>query len=165
MQFEYEITANDYLDATLLYWKLRFGHKQVRRAAFSILVGVFFILVASRPDCDLAAGVLLAALGALWVVGGVRIIFPQSYIYREYRKSGLAGKKFKAELNAESFEVTGEYEAWWIQWRAVRHKGENQRVFVFYPEGGTLFIFGKTYLSSEQQSQLRRMSGLVGSKG
>jgi hypothetical protein len=165
MQFEYEITANDYLDATLLYWKLKFGHKQVRRAAFWILVGVFFILVGSRTDCDLAAGVLLAALGAWWIVCGLRIIFPQSYIYRAYRKADLAGRKFKADINEEGFAVTGEYEAWRIQWPGVRIKGENEHLFVFYPGGGTLFIFGKMYLSSEQQSELRRMSGLAASTG
>lgn len=73
----------------------------------------------------------------------------------------MAGKRFKADVNEDGFEVTGDLCSWHVRWLRVRPKGENERVFIFtlYPEG-TIFMFGKRYLNDEQQQELRRLSGL-----
>jgi len=38
-------------------------------------------------------------------------------------------------------------------------KGEDKSVFMLYVEG-TLFIFGKKYLTDEQQHELRRLAAI-----
>jgi hypothetical protein len=42
-----------------------------------------------------------------------------------------------------------------VAWSEVHLKGENKRVFMFYAKG-TIFIFGKKYLTDEQQRDIRR---------
>ena len=83
---------------------------------------------------------------------------------RAYQRSELAGKRFQAEIDVDGFDVTGPLNSWRVRWEGVRLKGEDERVFVL-SSGGTLFMFGKKYLSNEQQDELRRLSGLAGSSG
>jgi len=82
------------------------------------------------------------------------------YFRRAYFKTDLVGKKFKADVNEIGFDVTGDECAWRVKWAAVREKGENERLFLFYSHG-TLFVFGKEFFGSEEQGQLRKFSGLA----
>jgi hypothetical protein len=73
--------------------------------------------------------------------------------------SELAGKTFRADLNEDGFDVAGDTCSWRVKWQGVRWNGENERVFMLYSQG-TVFIFGKQYLTTEQQTELRSLSGL-----
>ena len=79
---------------------------------------------------------------------------------RAYPKSDVVGKGFKAEVDEDGFEVTGDQCSWRVRWPGVRVKGENEQVFMLHSHG-TLFIFGKKYLNTEQQEHLRGVSGLA----
>jgi hypothetical protein len=103
---------------------------------------------------------LLALIGAWWIYSAVVSLFPTRYFRRAYPKSELAGKRFKADVGEDGFEVTGDQCSWRIRWSGVREKGENEQLFMLYSHG-TLFVFGKEYLNSEQQEHLRRLSGLA----
>ena len=48
-----------------------------------------------------------------------------------------------------------------VQWQGIGLKGENEKVFMICSTGGTIFMFGKKYLTDEQQQELRRLSGLA----
>jgi hypothetical protein len=90
---------------------------------------------------------------------GVGNFFPARHFRRAFHGAGLAGKKFKADVNEDGFEVTGDVCSWRIRWPGVQLKGEDERV-IMLSSGGTIFMFGKKYLNNEQIQELRRLSGL-----
>ena len=159
MHFEYEITSDEYVAAQLLYHKLSGGRKRVQSAVCWFLTGLSLIFVAwSKRVLDWAP-IVLAAIGAWWICAGVASLFPSRYFRRGYRTADLAGKRFNADVNEDGFEVTGDVCSWRVRWSGVRVKSESERFFLLY-SAGTIFIFGKKYLNSEQQAELRRLSGL-----
>jgi hypothetical protein len=164
MNFEYEITVDEYVSSQILCHKLSGGRKRTRSAAVGwILGGVCLILVAWNQGVLNWPTVLLAAVGAWLIYAGVASFFPTCYFRRGYHKTELAGQMFKADVNENGFEVTGDLRRWYVQWPAVRLKGENARVFIFYTPS-TIFMFGKKYLSDEQQKELRKLCGLEAPK-
>jgi len=87
------------------------------------------------------------------------IFFPQRWLSRLYRGLDLEGKKFVAELNDSGIKATGEFWSWHVPWASISLKGENDELFLFCPRNA-MFVFSKRYLNSEQQQELRRLSGL-----
>jgi hypothetical protein len=163
MHFEYEITVDEYVAAQLLYQKLCNSRERIRRGVWWLLVGLLFIVVAwniawNEKVLDLGP-FLLGAVGGWWVYAGVVNLFPARYLRGQYQKAELAGKTFKADLSEEGFEVSGDECNWRVRWRGVRVKGENESVLVLYG-ANTVFIFGKKYLSHEQQQEFRKLAGL-----
>jgi len=71
----------------------------------------------------------------------------------------VVGKRFKAAVDEDGFEVTGDQCSWRVRWPGVRVKGENEQVFMLHSHG--TFIFEKKYLNTQQQEHLRRVSGLA----
>jgi hypothetical protein len=160
MHFEYEITADDFVASQLLYLKLSGGRKRVERVVNSFLAALIFMSTAWTERSHDLSPFLLAIAGAWCIYYGAVSLFPSRYFRRAYRKSYVAGKRYAAEITEEGFEVTGDLRSWRVQWPGVRLKGENEHVFVF-SSYATLFMFGKKYLSSTQQQQLRKVSGLT----
>lgn len=160
MQFEYEIKADQFVASQLLAYKLGAGRKHRQSAFQYILWGVVLVAIALAEWSVSWTSFLLALIGAWWIWSAVKSLFLTSYFRREYPKSEIAGKKFKADVGEESFEVTGDDCSWRVRWVGVRVKGENEQVFLL-KSYGTLFVFGKEYLSTEQQEHLRRLSGLA----
>lgn len=159
MHFEYEITADDYAAAQILLNQLGGSRTRIRSAVIWILAGVFLVLVAWNEGVVNWASVLLGGIGAWWIYAAVASLFLARYFRRAYRGAEVAGKRFIADVNEDGFEVKGESCAWRVQWAGVLQKGENRQVFMLYSQG-TVFMFGKKYLSIEQQQELRRLSGL-----
>lgn len=106
---------------------------------------------------------LLAAIGVWWIYAGIASLFLARHFRRAYQGAEVAGKRFTADVNEDGFEVKGEFCTWRVQWAGVRRKGEDTQVFMFYSQG-TVFMFGKKYLSIEQQQELRRLSGIPAAK-
>ena len=156
MQFEYEITAAQFASAQLLYRKQRHGRKRTIRW---ILAGIVLIAIALTERSLNLTPILVALLGASWIYSAIVSLSPW-YFRRAYFKTDLVDKKFKADVNEIGFDVTGDECAWRVKWAAVREKGENERLFLFYSHG-TLFVFGKEFFGSEEQGQLRKFSGLA----
>ena len=71
----------------------------------------------------------------------------------------MAGKKYQAEMNEDGFEVNEDLRGWRVRWSGVQLKGESELVFILRSQG-TIFMFGKRYLNSDQQRELRKLSGL-----
>ena len=159
MYFEYEITADEYVASQILFNQLGGVRTRIQSVAVWILAGVFLILVAWNERAIDWATVLLAAIGAWWIYAGVASLFLARHFRRAYRGAEVAGKRFTADVNEDGFEVKGEFCTWRVQWAGVRKKGENSQVFMLYSQG-TVFMFGKKYLSIEQQQELRRLSGI-----
>jgi hypothetical protein len=160
MHFEYEIAADEFVASQLLYHKLSGGRKRVERAVYWILAGIIFVVVAWNEWSSTWAPILVALTGAFCIYLGFVSFFPATYFRRAYPRSEVVGKRFKADMNEDGFEVTGDSCSWRIRWPVVRFKGENEQVFMLYSHG-TIFMFGKKYLSSEQQQHLRKLSGLT----
>jgi hypothetical protein len=160
MRFEYEISEEDFVACQSLYNKLHFGRKRAKHIATWMLTGFFFIAIAWTERSFNWGPFLLVAVGAWCVNCGVRGIFPARYLRRVYRKTNLKGKKFEAQINEAGFEITGDVCDWHVRWPGVLLKGEDDRAFVLYSEGGTLFMFAKKYLNQEQLDELRKFSGL-----
>ena len=164
MHFEYEITPDEYIAGQFLYSKLSGARKYVQVVVFCLLTGLSLVAAALIVDAriervDRWVSILLAALGAWWIYAGIANLSPSRYFRRAYRRTQLPGQKFKADVNDDSFEVTGELCSWRVRWPGVQLKGESEHIFMLYSEG-TIFMFGKKYLSNEQQQELRRLSGL-----
>ena len=159
MQFEYEITAEEYVASQVLYWRLSSGRKFRDRLAACVLGGVFFLVLAWNEPVFNWATVTLAAMGLWRIYSGLMSIFPRFYLRRAYRGTELAGKKYQADVNEEGFEVVGDLCSWRVRWAGVRLKGENKSVFILFTDS-VIFMFGKKYLNNEQQSELRKFAGL-----
>jgi hypothetical protein len=161
MQFEYEISDDDYVASQTLYLKLsNGGNNRVRRASPWILAGIFFLVVTWNERVLGWPSILLTGIGVWWIYAGTLSLFPGRHLRREYQGLQLAGKKFQAEVNEEGFEVVGDLRSWRVQWAGVTLKGENEHAFVLYSVG-TVFMFGKKYLAAEQQQELRRLAALA----
>ena len=159
MHFEYEIPADEFVASQLLYHKLS-GVKRFQRAAAWILSGLFLIVVACNQKLSDGSPLLLALIGGWWTYAGVQGLFPSRYFRRAYRAFEFAGSMFKADVDENGFEVKGDLCEWRVKWPGVKLKGEDERVFIF-TSGGTIFTFGKKYLNSEQQQELRKLSGMA----
>ena len=159
MHFDYEIAPDEYVASQLLCYKLS-GRKRIHKAFGWILIGLLLIDVAWNKCAGDSDPLLLAIIGACFIYIGVVCFQPARLLRRAYQKTELAGKRFQADVNEDGFEVTGDLHSWRVRWQGVRLKGENEKVFIFY-SAGTLFMFGKKYLDSEQQKELRRFSVLT----
>ncbi len=158
MQFEYEIPVEEYAAAQMLYYKALSKGQLVKRVFTYMVLGLFYVLIAIarwKPDWP---PVLLLFTGVLFIYGGIATLFPAARHYsRYYAQSDLAGKKYCAEMNESGFSVSGDGCSWRVLWTEALHKGEDNRVFIFCAKG-TIFIFGKKYLTDEQQRTLRRFA-------
>src|SRR5579862_3440458 len=140
MQFEYEISVDEYVAAVALYHKL--SGRRVRlheNPIVWIAVGVFFILVAWQEKTFNWGPVLLTLLGIWWIFAGFMGLFPTKHFRRTYQEADFC--------------------AWRVRWRGVKVKGEDDLVFMFY-SANTVFSFGKRFLDESQQEELRRLSGM-----
>jgi len=161
MQFEYEITVDDYVACQLLYYKLSVGRQRiVKRAVSWTILGFLCIVVALSEQVLNWMPILLAVTGALWVYGGVRTFFPARYFRRIYPSTKLTGKRFFASADQEGIQITGEHASWRVQWAGVTLRAENERAFMLHSdETATIFMFGKCYLTDGQQQELRTLAG------
>jgi hypothetical protein len=87
------------------------------------------------------------------------MLFPTRHYRRYYPQSGLAGKKYHAELDETGFSVSGDGCSWRVPWTDALLKGEDDRVFMFSGKG-TIFIFGKQYLTEGQQTEVRQLAAV-----
>jgi hypothetical protein len=160
MQFEYEISVDEYVAAVALYHKL--SGRRVRlheNPIVWIAVGVFFILVAWQEKTFNWGPVLLTLLGIWWIFAGFMGLFPTKHFRRTYQEAEFWGDRFKADLDEDGFGVEADLCAWRVRWRGVKVKGEDDLVFMFY-SANTVFSFGKRFLDESQQEELRRLSGM-----
>ena len=160
MHFEYEIGPDEYVAAQSLYLKLSRDQRRVQWTAFCFLGGLLLILI-SRTRASFGWGeIVLMGMGTWLLYVGFLNLFPARYYRRAYRSANLGGKTFTVDLADDGFEVVGEYCTWRVQWPGVTLKGENEKVFMIC-SAGTIFMFGKKYLTDQQQQELRRLAGLV----
>lgn len=155
MRFDYEVPIEEYAAGQVLYTKARSKGIFVQQSLLWILLGVFFVLLVGFRIGGEWLRVLFLVIAACFFFLGIRYLFPLHYFRRHYPKSGLAGKKYQAELDEGGFSVTGDACNWRVGWPEVRFKGEDNLVFMLTGKG-TVFIFGKKYLTEEQQSAVRR---------
>jgi hypothetical protein len=162
MHFEYEIGPEEFVRSQVLYFKLSSGRKRARGIAVAILGGLLFIFAAFSRTNFGWDDFFLILLALWWLYAGFQKLLPGPFYRRAYKSADLAGKKFKADVNDAGFEVSGEDCAWRVQWTGVRLKAEDERVFMICSTG-TIFMFGRKYLTNEQQQEFRRLAGLVSS--
>jgi hypothetical protein len=128
MHFEYEITPDLFVASQLLYYKLGSGRKHRERAFQWILAGVILAAIAWREWSVNWTSISLALIGAWWIYSAVKSLFLAPHYRRAYSKTDLAGKRFKADVAEDGFEVTGDECSWRVRWPGVRLKGENERL-------------------------------------
>ena len=160
MKFTYEIPIDEYVASQTLYYRLTTGRRRIERATFSITAGIFFIFIAWRQEVFNWAPVLLVTTGSWWIYRALLILFPEHYFRRHYKSAAVAGETFHADVDAEGFEVVGDLCSWRVRWAAVTVKGENERMIILVARG-IIFMFGKKYLTDEQQRELRRFAALA----
>jgi hypothetical protein len=154
MQFDYEIQVNEYVAAQALYYKAWYKGRQIGRVLRWISAGLVFIVVAVFRSAEFGQLLLILA-GAFFIYIGILILFPKLRYRRAYPQSGLAGKTYRAEMDESGFSVAGNSCSWQVPWSEASLKGEDELVFMFYAKG-TIFIFGKKYLTAEQQHWVRQ---------
>lgn len=155
MRFDYEVPIEEYAAGQVLHTKAHSKGAFVQQVLLWTSLGVFFILLAGfrfGPDWW---RILLVLIAVCFFYLGIKYLFPIRYFRRHYSKSGLAGKHYQAELDETGFLVSGDACNWQVLWPDVQLKGEDNLVFMFTGKG-TIFIFGKKYLTDEQQTAIRR---------
>ena len=156
MRFDYEVPIEEYAAGQVLYIKkARSKGVFVQQALLWISLGVFFVLLVGFRFGAGWLRILFLVIAACFFFIGTRCLFPIHYFRRHYPKSGLVGKKYQAELDEGGFSVIGDACNWRVPWPEVLAKGEDDLVFMFTGKG-TVFIFGKKYLTEEQQETIRR---------
>lgn len=162
MQFEYEVSADDYADALILYYRLSRTRPGASTGTY-FLFGGFLLAVGLVERERGLSPLLLVALGALIVWFGVVSFFPRLSSRRNYRKHyrelGIEGKKYDANVDEEGLNIAGDDTTWSREWPDISSKGEDKQLFMFYSRG-TLFIFAKLYLTDEQQRALRSLTSI-----
>jgi len=157
MHFDYEIPIEEFAAAQVLYCKANAKAQFVKWPLGWGLLGLFFVLTAIlRWETDWGP-ILLLLTGAWFVYGAIAMLFPMRHYCRYNADSGLAGKKYRAELDERGFSVNGDGCSWRVSWSEARLRGEDQRVFMFSGKG-TIFIFGKKYLTDEQKREVRQFA-------
>lgn len=162
MHFEYEIGPDEYVAAQHLYLKLSRDQRRPQWTAFCILGGLLLILMVLTRGTFGWGEVILVLMGTWLLYVGFLNLFPARYYRRAYRSANLAGKKFVVDVTAEGFEVAGESCSWRVRWPGVQLKGENEKVFMIC-SAGTIFMFGKKYLTDQQKQELCKLAGLASS--
>ena len=158
MQFEYEIPVEEYAAAQVLYYRAWSKGQIVKRACAFIVLGLFYVFIAFARWAPDWPPILVLFTGNVFIYLGIATLFPTSSYRRYYPKSDLVGKKFRAEIDESGFSVNGDGCSWRVLWTETLHKGEDNRVFMFSAKG-TIFIFGKKYLTGDQQQTLRHFAG------
>lgn len=159
MQFDYEIPVEEYAAAQVLYYKACVKGRLVKRALGWVLLGLFFILIAVLRWVPDWVPTLIVLTGAWFIYGGLAMLFPTRHYRRYYPESGLAGKTYHAEMDENGFSVNGDGCSWRVPWSEARFRREDKRVFMFSGKG-TVFIFGKKYLTAEQQKEMRQLAAM-----
>jgi hypothetical protein len=141
MEFEYEISAEDYAAASILFYKL--SNKRINATGW-VLAGACLLAIGLIEKERGLSPILLAAIGVWWIWAGLGRLFPGNSYRRQcrkyYQRLGLDGSRYRATVNADGFEVAGGNGSWRNSWHLVSPKGEDERVFVFYSLD-TLFLF------------------------
>jgi hypothetical protein len=159
MQFEYEISVEDYAAAQVLYHKACVKGQFVSRPLAWGLFGLFFVLIAIlRWETDWAP-VLVLLTGGWFIYCAITMAFPMRHYRKFYPLSGLAGKKYHAELDANGLSVNGDGCSWRVPWAETLLKGEDKGIFMLCGKG-TIFIFAKKYLTDEQQREIRGFAAI-----
>jgi hypothetical protein len=162
MEFEYEVSADDYVDATILYYKLNRRGLGAGNGKLFILGGLL-LTVGLIERARGISPLILVVIAAFTIWIGIVGVFPGLSSRRNYRKHyqewGIKGRKYRADVNEGGLNITGDEATWSRPWADISSKGENKQLFVFYSRG-TLFIFAKRYLTDEQQQALRNLIGL-----
>ncbi len=162
MEFEYEVSADDYADASILYYRLNRRRLGANTGSFFIFGG--FLLMVGLIEWEKGLSpLLLVVLGGFTIWFGVVNAFPRlssrKKLRKNFREFGIDGKKYQANVNEEGLNIAGDSATWSRSWADISLKGEAKQLFMFYSRG-TLFIFAKRYLTDEQQGTLRGLSGL-----
>jgi len=159
MEFSYTITADEFNAGQVLYHKMKRGKRRFADVAVGIAIAVFFMAVAlSEPRLSWAP-ILLSAMALQYLYAALVNLFPILYVRTKYKQANLHGKTYKAVVNEEGMDITGDVCGWHIRWPGVQLKAENDKVFMFLA-ANTLFIFGKQYLDESQQQEMRKLSEL-----
>jgi hypothetical protein len=160
MQFEYEISADDYAAAQILYRRLK--RNRIPEVGWLLLGGVLTWIGLREQGLGLSP-IVLAGIGVYCMWAGVGRVFPASLrrnYLRHYRTLEHQGTKYRADANETGVEIAGGNTSWWVPWGDVSIKGEDPKVFMFYSKG-TLFIFAKRFLQDVQHRELRTIAGLA----
>jgi len=104
MQFDYEIPIEEYAAAQVLYYKACAKGQVLKPALGWVVLGMFFVLIAAFRRAADWPPILLLLTGAWFIYGGIRMLFPTRHYRRHYPQSGLAGKKYHAELTKLDFQ-------------------------------------------------------------
>jgi hypothetical protein len=159
MQFSYEISVDEYSAAQTLYYKACTKRQPFTAGLGWTFVGLLFLSIAVFGWVADWAHFLLLLTGGWFTYGGIAGLHVKRHYHKFYRAAGLAGKKYQVELDGDGFFVNGDGCNWRVQWPEVLFKGEDNRVFMFSAKG-TLFIFGKKYVTGEQQEVIRQYAAL-----
>jgi len=133
MEFEYEITADDYADASVLHARLKPARE---RHSGWFLAGAILLIVALIERDRGVSPILLGSIGIWWAGVGLGRTFPhlfRRYYRRYYKRLGLANQKYRATLDEEGFQVVGDYCSWRNRWTEVSAKGGRPRLHALCP--------------------------------
>jgi hypothetical protein len=165
MQFEYEIGFEEYVAARHLSHRLRGRRRRLLRPALSFLTSATSLFYAYSIRATRPMALLFVLIATVWLAAGLAYLLPVLFgrpalsSERAYRFSGVAGHRYRADVNEEGFRIDSALRSWEVRWPAVGLKGEDDRIFLLR-SGHTLFVFGKKYLDSDQQQELRKLCGL-----
>jgi len=159
MQFDYEIGLDEHSAAQMLYHKACTKRQPFTEGLAWAFVGIICLSIAVFNWVADWVHLLILLTGVWFTYGAIAGLLVKRHYRKFYRASGLAGKRYQAELDGNGFSVRGDGCLWRVQWPDILFKGEDKRVFMFSAKG-TLFIFGKKYVPVEQQQVIRQYAAL-----
>jgi hypothetical protein len=154
MEFTTKISEQDYIAG------YRLAHKSVLMTMLSVWLYVLFawflyifvmglIFAPKNPSTAFNGLIVLFLLGYLWIYLPYRV-------RRCYRKDPIQQGEIAVQLRPEGVsEKSSMGSNSSYPWTVCSHWRESKRVIILMLQSGIFFIFPKTCLSTEQQSELR----------
>jgi hypothetical protein len=131
MEFEYEVSADDYVKALIVYNGLNRKWRGAGSGTYFLFSGFLLAVGLVERERGLSP-LLLVALGALTIWLGIVSVFPRLSSHRAYRRHyrelGIEGKKYRANVNEEGLNVAGDGTTWSRQWTHLSSKGEDKTI-------------------------------------
>ena len=158
MNFEYQLTEQDFVDAFRAHWCRSLTWRIMRPVGLVLLVGlvVLSIFVARGRSYDQAFQAILP-LAILIVFWAVLLLSPVWQVKRLFRKNPDSHRPTKVEMDDESIRTRSADSESTMRWTKFVSFVESEKSFLLYPSAMGFNILPKRVLTSEQIEQLRTL--------
>ncbi|HEY6304903.1 MAG TPA: YcxB family protein [Candidatus Angelobacter sp.] len=165
MKAEFQLTADDYVDAQRTHMRKTLGKKKVLIFAFYAFAGILYIwaFIDRSPQLFLQLRPFgYVALGSAVLIAGICSGIPYRWQFREIQ---ALHSTFTIEAGPEGLNFTGARGQSQARWEAFEDFRESKTNFLIYTQPRLFFVIPKRALQPEDTKAFRELAQThIGSK-